>query len=416
MQVGLRGSLAKSAGRLASWASKKSGRGSGGVIGGRVALALDPNVLEKLSRDKRIVIVTGTNGKSTTTSMVREALKVADGVASNVLGDNMTGGVIAALIEQPDARYAALEVDELYVPEVARAVKPAGFVLLNLSRDQLDRVGTTSNVEARIREAVEENPQAFVVANCDDPLIASAAWDAPNVIWVAAGVTRSKDCVTFPRTDTPVVREGDDWYVPDSEYSRPTPQWWFEDEAIIAEGESHPLALALPGRANRANATQAVAAANELGVDIDAAIAQIEKITQVSGRYGRKNLNGRFARTILAKNPAGWQESLMMVRSSGEDESAIILAVNGRVGDGEDLSWLWDIDFTPINGRAITVSGERRADLAVRLEYAGIEFELVEKTEDALRGAPEGPVDVVANYTAAHDFNNWVAREFGEAK
>ncbi|MDO5034465.1 MAG: MurT ligase domain-containing protein [Actinomycetaceae bacterium] len=412
MKLGVRGALARGTGRLASWASKKSGRGSGGVIGGRVAMMLDPNVLSKLSRGKRVVIVTGTNGKSTTTSMLREALKTRGAVASNVLGDNMTAGVTAALMESDEAPFAVLEVDELYVPAVARAVKPAGFVLLNLSRDQLDRVGEANAVEARIREAVEENPQAFVVANCDDPLITSAAWESPNPIWVAAGVTRTADSVTFPRTNTPVLRQGEQWIVPGSEFRRPEPAWRFEGDAIIFEGASHPLALALPGRANRANATQAVAAAHALGVDIDEAIGQINRVSQVSGRYERKNLGGRLTRILLAKNPAGWQESLSMT----EEDASIVLSVNGRVGDGEDLAWLWEIDFSSLLGRKVTVTGERRADLAVRLEYAGVDFELVETTPEAFERAPEGAVDVVANYTAAHDFNNWTAREFGEAK
>lgn len=412
MQVGLRGSLAKNAGRFAAWASQKSGRGSGGVIGGRVALALDPKVLEKVSRGKKIVIVTGTNGKSTTTSMVREALKTKGRVASNVLGDNMTGGVAAALIEEGEAEFAALEVDELYVPVVARAVKPAGFVLLNLSRDQLDRVGEAGAVEARIRQAVDENPQASVVANCDDPLIVSAAWDAKNPIWVSAGVTRTADSVTFPRTNTPVVRSGDSWHVPGSSFARPEPAWTVEDGAVVFAGAAHPLALALPGRANQGNAAQAVAAAHALGVNIDQAISQINKVTQVSGRYARRNLDGRLTRIVLAKNPAGWQESLSMV----EEDACIILAVNGRIGDGEDLSWLWDVDFAPLQGRKIIVCGERRADLAVRLEYADFEFELVETPQDGLERASQGNVDVVANYTAAHGLNNWISREYEEAK
>ncbi|MDO5049255.1 MAG: MurT ligase domain-containing protein [Actinomycetaceae bacterium] len=400
------------------------------MIGGRVAMALDPRLLAKVSEGKKVVIVTGTNGKSTTTAMVREALMNAGVVASNVRGDNMTDGVLAAMLDTPDAQYAVLEVDELYVPKIAKLVKPAAFVLLNLSRDQLDRVGEMGSVESRLRQAVNENPDAFVVANCDDPLITSAAWDSPNPIWVAAGTTWTADSVSFPRTGTPVIRTESGWQVAgEQKYSRPKPHWVLDGNELLHEGNRYPLALALPGRANRANAAQAVAAAHALGVKIEDAISQVNRVSEVSGRYARENLEGRLTRILLAKNPAGWQEALSMlttqtdedrVHEGGEVEtpSSIILSVNGQVGDGEDLSWLWDVEFDAIRRHdgPVIVCGERGTDMAVRLRYDGIECDLVDTTAEAVRKAPIGSVDLLANYTAFRDFKAIIPREFGEAK
>lgn len=435
MNLGIRGGFARAMGRTASWASRASGRGSGGMIGGRVAMALDPSLLAKVSVGKKVVIVTGTNGKSTTTAMLREALMSVGSVASNVHGDNMTDGVLAAMLENPNAEYAVLEVDELYVPRIAKMVKPAGFVLLNLSRDQLDRVGEMSTVEARIRQAVEENPDAFVVANCDDPLITSAAWDSPNTIWVGAGATWTSDSVTFPRTGTPVVHTKSHWHVPeDPKYSRPIPQWSLDGKKLLhgepgPDQEEYLLALALPGRANRGNAAQAIAAAHALGVKIDDAIGQVGHVSQVSGRYSRENLDDRLTRILLAKNPAGWQESLSMLATQhleerfedGEEVAAptsIILSVNGQVGDGEDLSWLWDVDFSILHEHdgPIIVCGERGADMAVRLLYEGIDCEVVETTTDAVNRAPIGSVDLLANYTAFRDFKAAIPHDFGKEK
>ena len=182
------------------------------MIGGEVALRISPQFLAELAAPFSSVIVTGTNGKSTTTRMVRAALESAGPVASNINGDNMTSGVITALMQGKNATRAALEVDEMHVPAVAADVHPDVFVYLNLSRDQLDRVGEIGSVEKRLREGASAHPNAVVVANCDDPLIVSAAADNPNVVWVAAGAGWGGDSAAYPRGGR-VVRSGDDWHL-----------------------------------------------------------------------------------------------------------------------------------------------------------------------------------------------------------
>ncbi len=171
----------------AAWASQKAGRGKGSMIGGLIALKIDPTLMQQLGRGRRSVVITGTNGKSTTTRMTAAALATLDEVATQADGANMDAGIVAALTARPDAPLAALEVDELHVPHVSDAVNPEVVVLLNLSRDQLDRVGEINMIERALRAGLQRHPDAVVVANCDDVLVTSVAYDCKNVVWVAAG-------------------------------------------------------------------------------------------------------------------------------------------------------------------------------------------------------------------------------------
>ena len=417
----LRSRAATGAGMLARRASRWLGRGSGGMIGGEVALRLDPHVLSELARTRRSVTVTGTNGKSTTTRMVRAALSTAAPVASNVNGDNMPPGIVTALMSAPAAPFAALEVDEMHLPIVAADVDPAVMVLLNLSRDQLDRVGEIGTVERRLRAAVDAHPGAVVVANCDDPLIASAAWDSAHTVWVAAGSGWGDDSVGFPRGGR-VVRDEGGWRVVEGDpaYLRPTPDWWLEDldSGATRSGERGGgasatlcgpggvrvrLELSLPGIANLGNAAQAVVAAVTLGVAPDDAARAVGTVAEVAGRYSHHDVRGRGVRMMLAKNPAGWQEAMAMV-DAGVDQ--VIVAVNGQVPDGQDLSWLWDVDFANLdNGRErrVIACGERGRDLQVRLEYAGIHCQRTDTPMQAIEACEPGRVELLANYTAFRD-------------
>ncbi len=412
-----RGRAAVAVAGLATWASRVSGRGSGGMIGGLVALKLDPGLMAQLAAGRRTALVTGTNGKSTTTRMLAAALSTVAPVASNANGDNMDAGIVSALVADRGAMLAAIEVDELHTPAVAENTRPEAIVLLNLSRDQLDRVGEINSIERRLRAGVAAQPQATLVANCDDVMITSIAYDNPKVVWVAAGAPWSGDSVSCPRTGEPITRTVDSsgasrWasVAPLSdgrEFARPEPDWWVDDETIYGpDGFSAPMRLALPGRANRGNAAQAVAAAVSMGADPAAAVRAVERIDDVAGRYSTVDVDGRAAHLLLAKNPAGWQEALSMVDTAAD---GLVIAVNGQVGDGVDLSWLWDVRFESFEGVSVFASGERAADLSVRLTYAGIEHVLEPDPLAAIRRCPPGRVEVLANYTALRDLNRAIS-------
>lgn len=403
-----RARLALAAGSVARRASRITGRGAGAMIGGLVAMTLDRSVLRQLGAGRRTVVVTGTNGKSTTTRMTAAALGSVGPVATNAEGANMDAGLVAALAADRDAELAVLEVDEMHVPHVLDAVEAAVVVLLNLSRDQLDRVGEINVIERALRAGLARHPAAVVVANCDDVLMTSAAYDSPNVVWVAAGGAWANDSVSCPRSGEVIVREKGHWYSTGADFKRPSPQWWFDDQILYGPGGlALPMRLALPGAVNRGNAAQAVAAAVTLGADPVRALAAVSGVDEVAGRYRTVRVGRHEVRLLLAKNPAGWSESLSMV---DKHATGVVIAVNGQVPDGEDLSWLWDVRFEHFENTAVVAAGERGTDLAVRLGYAGVEHTLVHDTMAAIASCPPGRVEVVANYTAFLQLQRALAR------
>lgn len=409
MRLPLRTRAALAAAASARWASRAAGRGKGSMIGGLVAAKIDPQIMSRLAAGRDTVLITGTNGKSTTTRMTAAALTALGEVATQADGANMDAGIIATLSLARRAPLAVLEVDELHVPHVSDATDPDVLVLLNLSRDQLDRVGEINAIERRLREGIARHRDTVVVANCDDVLVTSAAYDAPKVIWVAAGAGWVGDSVSCPRTGEPIVRTGDDWEsTGDPGFRRPRPQWWFDDENVYGpDGFQAPMTLSVPGRANRGNATQAVAAAVAMGADPAAAAAAVGTVGEVAGRYGSTQLGEHRVRTLLAKNPAGWQEALSMIDTEAD---SLVIAVNGQVPDGEDLSWLWDVRFEAFDTMQVIAAGERAADLSVRLLYAGADHTTVADPMAAIAACPPGRVEVLANYTAFRDLGTAMER------
>lgn len=401
--ISVRGRIALRAAAAASWASQKAGRGKGSMIGGLIALKIDPTIMDQLGRGRRTVLVTGTNGKSTTTRMTTAALSTLGDVATQADGANMDAGIVAALSVNRTAGLAAIEVDELHLPHVTDSLNPAAVVLLNLSRDQLDRVGEINMIERKLRAGLARHPDTVVIANCDDVLITSIAYDHPNVVWVAAGSGWAMDATSCPRSGEPIVWEGEHWRSTGADFQRPQPDWWLDGEKLRGPGEfTAELRLALPGRANRGNAAQAVAAAVALGADPARATAAAGTVREIAGRYRTVQVGEHSARLLLAKNPAGWQEALSMI---DHDAAGLVIAVNGQVPDGEDLSWLWDVRFEHFEGVQVVAAGERATDLAVRLTYAGVEHTTIADPLRAIASCPAGRVEVLANYTAFRDLN-----------
>ncbi|WP_149360378.1 Mur ligase family protein [Lolliginicoccus suaedae] len=407
--ISARGKLALRAARSASWASRKTGRGAGNMIGGLIALKIDKTILAQLASYRDTVLVTGTNGKSTTTRMTAAALATLGEVATNPDGANMDAGIVAAYNQNLDASRAAIEVDELHLPHVADFVDPRAIIMLNLTRDQLDRVGEINMIERRLRAGLERHPEATIIANCDDVLITSVAYDCKNVIWVAAGNAWLGDSVSCPRTGEPIARDGAHWYSTGGDFKRPEPHWWVDDTHLHGpDGLALPMELALPGRANRGNAAQAVAASVSMGVDPSDAVKAVSSVREVAGRYSTVQVGAHNVRMLLAKNPAGWQEALSMVDS---DADGLVIAVNGQVPDGEDLSWLWDVRFESFEGVQVVAAGERGTDLGVRLTYADVKHTLVKDPLEAIKSCPPGQVEVLANYTAFLGLNRAIERE-----
>jgi UDP-N-acetylmuramyl tripeptide synthase len=367
------------------------------VVGGQVVLALRPNALAELSRQHTTVLVTGTNGKTTTTAMLAGALTELGAVVSNSDGANMPDGLVATLSHCSGSAYGALEVDEAHLPAVLMATEPVMVVLLNLSRDQMDRAGEVSRTERALRQALSRCPWVTVIANCDDILVTSVAAATRRPVWVAAGAGWQADATACPRCGDVVHDRTGQWWCACG-FSRPRPDWTLQQDGLrTPDGRRVPLAVGVPGLANRANAAMAAAAAATLGAPLVPALNRIGSIQDVAGRYRLVDHQGWRARLLLAKNPAGWRETLDV---ACEHERPVVLAVNARAADGKDTSWLWDVSFDSLAGRRVIVSGEYAMDLAVRLTYAEVRHTVVPDPVAAITAVPPGLVDVIGNYTA----------------
>jgi lipid II isoglutaminyl synthase (glutamine-hydrolysing) len=395
----LRARLATTVGGAAGRASRLAGRGDGSVIGGVIGLRLKPDLLSLLARGRRIVLVTGTNGKTTTTRLITAALgTLGQQVASNAFGANMEAGLVAALAKAPDATMAVLEVDEKHMPAMLEATGARVVTLLNLSRDQMDRAAEIWLLARRWRAALAAAPDCRVIANADDPLVAWAAGQARKVTWVAAGQRWHGDSWCCPNCGSHLRRDGEDWHCGECPNRRPPVSWVLAgDEVIDPTGRSRPLDLLLPGRANRSNAVIALAVADVFGVGVTQAIGAVERVSSVAGRYTQVERRGCELRLLLAKNPAGWLEALDILAPA---PAPVMLAVNAQGPDGRDTSWLWDVDYRRLRGRQVFVSGERKLDLAVRCEADEVAFRLVDTVDEAIELADSASMDVVANYTA----------------
>ncbi len=395
----LRARLATTVGGAAGRASRLAGRGDGSVIGGVIGLRLKPDLLSLLARGRRIVLVTGTNGKTTTTRLITAALgTLGQQIASNAFGANMEAGLVSALAKAPDATMAVLEVDEKHMPAMLEATAARVVTLLNLSRDQMDRAAEIWLLARRWRAALAAAPDCRVIANADDPLVAWAAGQARRVTWVAAGQRWHDDSWCCPNCGSHLRRDGEDWHCGECPNRRPPVSWVLAgDEVIDPTGRSRPLDLVLPGRANRSNAVIALAVADVFGVGVTQAMTAVRQVRSVAGRYTQIERRGCNLRLLLAKNPAGWLEALDVLAPA---PVPVMLAVNAQVPDGRDTSWLWDVDYRRLRGRQVFVGGERKLDLAVRLEADGVAFRMVSTVDEAVDLAHSASMDVMANYTA----------------
>jgi UDP-N-acetylmuramyl tripeptide synthase len=414
--------LALTTTRAVNATSRRLGRGQGTVAGGRAGLKVDPQLLQRLTAGRQVALVSGTNGKTTTTRLLAAAL-AAGGVevVSNETGSNMPPGHVAALAANRRARRAVLEVDEIYLPRVLAATGADMVLLLNLSRDQLDRTNEVRMVANHWRAALAAAPHTTVIANADDPLVVWAAGAAAQVCWVGAGLSWHLDAVGCPACEGRIDFADDGtgaWRCssPGCGFARPTvvatlvlTDHGTTHHGLWADGRTFEIDLRLPGRFNRANALMVAVAAENAGIDPADALAAMGRIEEVAGRFATRLLGGVPTRLMLAKNPAGWSELLDLV---AQDRGPLVVSINARIADGADPSWLWDVPFERLAGRPVVATGDRCHDLSVRLQYAGVTHHVEPEPVTAIQTAAAatttspspgpGPatVDVIGNYTA----------------
>jgi lipid II isoglutaminyl synthase (glutamine-hydrolysing) len=396
-------------GRVAGGLSKLLGRGDGVAIGGRVVVVACPDAFRMLVDGRRVVFVSATNGKTTTTKLLAAALRTAVPVVTNASGANMPAGIVAALARRPvgvpaDA-LAVLEADETYLPGLLPHTDKPLLVLGNLTRDQLDRVGEVAMVARRWRTVFAATKGLSAVANADDPHVVWAASVIPDVIWVSVGQRWTADSAVCPSCGSILQRDSAGHWSCTCGFKRPAVSWSIEPdgELVGPSGTRHKLDLQLPGAANQANAAMAVVAATLLGVEPSVSLPAMRTVASVGGRYQTVALGGRQVRLLLGKNPAGWSEMFGMLTPA---PAPVVIAINARAADGKDPSWLWDVPFERLADREVIATGDRRHDLAVRLMYADVSHKTVADPwiSGALpfdAGLPGRPaLDAVGTYTA----------------
>jgi UDP-N-acetylmuramyl tripeptide synthase len=394
----LRDAVAIGAVRTVNRLSRLSSRGSGTVIGGRVGLAIAPDLLKDLARGRDVILVSGTNGKTTTTAMI--AVGWGERTATNATGSNMPEGHVAALAESKSAA-VVLEVDEAWLGDVTRATKPKVVTLLNLSRDQLDRANEVRRIAERWRDVVASERESIYVANANDPLVVYAVELAEKVKWCDVPTPWTTDAVSCPRCTQPLHFSDNSWWS-ECGFKKPDGIAATLGEQLSLGGASFELHLQLPGGFNEVDAAMALTALSCVGVDVPRALAKISALSSVAGRFSEVLWRGHRLRLLLAKNPAGFTAMLDTLTTSVED---VWISINARLADGHDPSWLYDVPFEALLGQRVFCFGDRRLDLAARLDYAGVEFVVVD--DETLLPASNEVINVVSNYTAFQDWREW---------
>ena len=431
--------LETSAARLVGRLSRAAGRGGGTTLPGKLLWKVDPGALDVLSArlTAGTALVSATNGKTTTCAMLARILGDRYRLAWNNAGANLASGVASTLLAARDAELGLLEVDEFALPEIIRRTHPRVISLGNLFRDQLDRYGELEHIAERWREAVATlPPRSTLVANADDPLIADLAGDHNRVLTFGVDDPRlarpalqhaadSKYCV---RCGTPYayaaayVGHLGDYRCPSCGHSRPPLDVVArsidlqaldasEFDLVTPAGTAR-VRLPLPGLYNVYNALAAASVALALDATLDEIVAGLGSFSAAFGRFERIETGRRRILMLLIKNPAGANEAIRTLEEGGVP-SVLVIALNDRIADGRDVSWIWDVDFEPLLERATTIvaSGERAAELALRFTYAGFpvdRLEVVPDLREALdRGlalVPEGEeLGVLPTYTAMLD-------------
>ena len=429
--------------------SRRLGRGGGTTLPGRLLMRADPKSLQRMASrlDEGAVLVSATNGKTTTSAMVAAVLERAGRpVVHNRAGSNMGWGVATSLLDAGRApgQLGLFEVDEAWLPTVAEAVKPRMYLLANLFRDQLDRYGELELLADRWAEltAAEAARGARFVLNADDPLVADLGRGREGVTYFGVDDDSQAIPALQHAADSKHCRNCGHPYVYDAVYlghmghyrctncgrKRPTPSisarqvelHGMSGARVVMETPAGPLdvSLPLPGLYNVYNAVAATALSLELGASLEHIGAALEGFAGAFGRVETIPVDGRPVSILLVKNPAGANEVLRTLTLE-DGQVDLWLALNDGIADGRDVSWIWDADFELLSGRVrrATCSGTRAEEMALRLKYAGIHAEIEVERDlgaslDAAVAAGDGdgrPLYALPTYTALLELRDLLA-------
>ena len=432
---------------------RRTGRG-GTAIPGIVGLKVSKNILAAVSQGMKIVVVTGTNGKTTTCNMIEHALTSAGhDCLLNKSGANLLHGIASDLICSADWKgkarheYAVLECDEAALKQVVPYIRPRAIVVTNLFSDQVDRYGGVQNTLKEIRTGVERSPKSVLVLNAEDPLSASLAIDVPNkVVWYGLdesvgtqGNVDLSDAGKCPKCggdysyDYNIYAHLGGFRCQKCGFSRQAPDVAVtsikektSDGSVVhmRPGKKAPeqdVRIALPAVYNIYNAAASIAAIIALKLPAREAVDALSSARASFGRLETFDLQGNRLQMILVKNPAGCNQAFSYITGLGEDFSAV-LCLNNRTGDGHDISWIETTDYEKLvrdpHLKKLYAGGDCGKELLERLKKAGaaddilVPFSdygtLVEKLKEE-----QNPVFLLPNYTAMMELRDALSPETG---
>jgi UDP-N-acetylmuramyl tripeptide synthase len=402
-------------------------RGGGSALPGLFVETIDPHFIARTlsSLPDGIVLVSGTNGKTTTTKMVVELLESqGKKVFTNRTGSNFTRGVAAALLGDVDASgtldadIAVLELDEAHAVHFVRAIKPRYALLLNVMRDQLDRFGEI-DMTANLLHTIAEHTTDTVILNRDDPRLGSPKFrNGITAVIHTYGVSPSLSS-QFPsddhmrETDVPGVKH----FSSDGDKDTSLEHLDGQKAQIRYDNVVHDISLQLKGIYNVQNAVGAIAIVRTIcgsSLNEPEMLASLAKVQPAFGRGETLIVDGKPCEIVLVKNPSGFRLSLSSFKPEGY---ATMIAINDDYADGRDMSWLWDVEFESLKPLGVQmVSGVRAYDMALRLQYDEIELSHVEtKLSDALTlflsHNSDKPKRIYCTYTAMLALRRLLAKQ-----
>jgi UDP-N-acetylmuramyl tripeptide synthase len=434
-------------------ASRLSGRGGGTSLPGKALLKLQPDAIGRMAKalPSGSVVISATNGKTTTASLLAAILNSGKiSIVHNSAGANMPGGIATALLAETDhghthAELGLFEVDEAWAAQIAEEIEPRVIVLGNLFRDQLDRYGELETLADAWQAMVRRLGSATrVVVNADDPLLATIGMASENALFFGVNDVSCAEPAPRHAADSKFCRGCGSALIysavqlghlghyrcPNCDFARPAPAVSVTridsrgmDGSVIAiatpNGEFE-LHLPIPGLYNVYNAVAAAAAAFALELPQEAIAEGLAAARAVFGRVETLEIGGQSAALLLIKNPTGANEVLRTItQETGELD--LWIALNDKIADGRDISWVWDADFELLAGRvrSVTCSGTRAEELALRLACAGVARakltvdNRIERSFDQAVAAAreaEAPLYALPTYTALLELRTAIAK------
>ena len=422
---------AKAIGAISTWALTHVFHRPAANFPGKIGLYVDPAFIANLRTRLRegSVVVVGTNGKTTVTNLLANAFEAAGKtVACNRTGANLDSGVATALLHTAQADWGILESDELWLAKTLPQLQSNYVVLLNLFRDQLDRMGEIEHIQESISRALASSPATTLVYNADDPLCQAIADCAPNRC-IPFGIDEDLGLAQNTVTDASMCQHCDSlleyawrqygqlgsFACPNCGFERRHPAYAACDVAL-SEAESAftlrsasrnaRVSMPFSGAYLLYNVLAAYTVADCCGIPLPFVDAAVHSFAPQNGRLQRYEIDGRHILLNLAKNPTGFNQNLRIVEST-PGPKAVAFFINDKEADGHDVSWLWDVDFQELaecEDLTAYAGGIRRNDMQVRLKYAGIDAELVDGARDFLAKTSSLPAGtslfLIANYTA----------------